>query len=128
MGLQRSVYIVALRMNLQENVRVACPSASTDHFIRRPNGAHVQPPGDLVESFASLDRARLTRMSEAARAEQLEARQLLMEYVDALWEDVQRAGERPDVGEKYQALAVIRELSRSMTTIAFEAVYEGQTP
>jgi hypothetical protein len=88
----------------------------------------VQPPGDLVESFASLDRARLTRMSEATRAEQLEARQLLMEYVDALWEDVQRAGERPDVGEKYQALAVIRELSRSMTTIAFEAVYEGGTP
>ncbi|MFD1529646.1 hypothetical protein [Pseudonocardia aurantiaca] len=85
------------------------------------------PPGDLVESFASLDRARLTRMSEAARADQLEARQLLMDYVESLWADVRRAGERPDVGEKYLALGVIRELSRSMTTIAFEAVY-GSRP
>ena len=81
------------------------------------------PPGDLVESFASLDRARLSRMSEAARGDQLAARQLLMDYVEALWADVQRAGERPDVGEKYLALGVIRELSQSMTTIAFEAVY-----
>ena len=81
------------------------------------------PPGDLVESFASLDRARLTRMNEAARADQLAARELLMDYVESLWADVQRAGERPDIGEKYLALGVIRELSRSMTTIAFEAVY-----
>ncbi len=50
-----------------------------------------------------------------------------MDYVEALWADVRRAGERPDVGEKYLALEVIRELSRSMTTIAFEAVY-GSRP
>jgi hypothetical protein len=87
----------------------------------------VQPPVDLVESFASLDRARLTRMSEAARADQLAARQLLMEYVEALWADVQRAGERPDVGEKYLALGVIRELSESMANIAFEAVYGSES-
>lgn len=87
----------------------------------------MQPPGDLIESFASLDRARLTRMTEGMKADQLAARQLLMEYVEALWADVERAGERPDVGEKYLALWVIRELSRSMTTIAFEAVYGGES-
>ena len=87
----------------------------------------MQPPGDLVEAFASLDRARLTRMSESARGDQLAARQLLTEYIEALWADVQRAGERPDVGEKYLALGVIRELSQSMTTIAFEAVYGSES-
>jgi uncharacterized protein with von Willebrand factor type A (vWA) domain len=84
-------------------------------------------PEDLVESFASLDRARLTRMGADARMQQLDARQLLREYLDALWADVQRAGERPEVGEKYVALGIVRELSRSMTTVAFEAVYSGET-
>jgi hypothetical protein len=88
----------------------------------------VQLPEDLVEAFASLDRARLTRMSESAREGQLAARQALLDYVEALWQDVQRAGERPDVGEKYQALAVVRELSRSLTAVAFSAVYDRQSP
>jgi hypothetical protein len=88
----------------------------------------VQIPEDLVESFASLDRARLTRMGDAERAGQLAARQALLDYVEALWQDVQRAGERPGVGEKYQALAVVRELSRSLTAVAFDAVYDRQSP
>jgi hypothetical protein len=41
---------------------------------------------------------------------------------------VQRAGERPDIGEKYQALAIVRGLTRSMTTVAFDAVYDRQPP
>jgi hypothetical protein len=88
----------------------------------------VQLPEELVEMFATLDRARLTRMSEPARTEQLAARQAMHDYVEALWQDVQRAGERPDVGDKYEALAIVRELSRSMTSVAFEAVYDQQAP
>jgi hypothetical protein len=78
----------------------------------------------LVEAFASLDGARLTRMSGEARQQQLNARQLLWEYVDALWDDVQRAGERPEVGDKYEALTVVRSLTRSMRAVAFDAVYD----
>jgi hypothetical protein len=88
----------------------------------------VQRPEELIASFASLDRARLTRMGEGERADQLAARQALLEYVEALWQDVRRAGERPDVGEKYDALAAVRELARSLTTIAFDAVYDRQSP
>jgi hypothetical protein len=88
----------------------------------------VQIPEELVTSFASLDRARLTRMSEAQREGQLAARQALLEYVEALWQDVQRSGERPDIGEKYQALAIMRELTRSLTAVAFDAVYDRQSP
>ncbi len=88
----------------------------------------MQRPEELITAFASLDRARLTRMGEGERADQLAARQALLEYVEALWQDVQRAGERPDVGEKYDALAVVRELARSLTTIAFDAVYDRQAP
>jgi hypothetical protein len=85
-------------------------------------------PEELVDSFASLDRARLTRMSEPERETQLAARQNFLEYVEALWQDVQRAGERPDVGDKYQALAIMRELARSLTEVAFDAVYDARSP
>jgi hypothetical protein len=88
----------------------------------------VQLPEDVVESFAALDRARLTRMDEGARAEQLRARQVLLDYLEALWQDVRRSGEKPDVGDKYQALAIVRELTRSLTAVAFDAVYDRQTP
>ena len=83
----------------------------------------VKPPSELVAAFASLDEARLTRSEQHVRAEQLHARQVLQDYIDGLWQDVQRSGERPDVGEKYLALALVRELSRSLTTVAFDAVY-----
>lgn len=85
-------------------------------------------PPEFVTAFASLDRARLTRMNEAARSTQLDARQLLRQYVEALWQDVQRSGERPDVGEKYQALAIVRELTRSLATVAFDAVHDNRSP
>jgi hypothetical protein len=81
---------------------------------------------DLLEAFASLDAARLTRMSGAARQQQLDARQLLSEYVDSLWEDVRRAGERPEVGDKYHALAAVRSLTHSLRTVAFDAVYDTE--
>ena len=81
---------------------------------------------DFVKTFASLDRARLTHMNGEARQQQLDARQLVWEYVDALWQDVQRAGERPEIGDKYQALAVVRSLARSLRTVAFDAVYDAE--
>jgi hypothetical protein len=87
----------------------------------------MEDPGNLAETFASLDRARLSRMDERVRTGQLDARQAFQDYVEGLWQDVQRSGERPDVGEKYQALAVVRELARTLTSVAFDAVY-GQSP
>ena len=80
--------------------------------------------GDIVAAFASLDRARLNRMNEQDRAHQLDARQLVLDYVEALWQDVQRAGERPEIGDKYQALAAVREVTRSLTAVAFDVVYD----
>ena len=38
------------------------------------------------------------------------------------------SGEQPDVGEKYGSLAVVREMTRSLTAVAFDAVYDRQTP
>jgi hypothetical protein len=83
---------------------------------------------ELVDAFASLDRARLTRTSQSERERQLAARQSLLEYVDSLWDDVQRSGERPDIGEKYQALATVRALTRSLTSVAFDATYDRWPP
>lgn len=78
---------------------------------------------DLTDAFGSFDRARLMRMSETDRASQLDARQLLDDYVNALWADIERAGERPAVGDKYHAIAAMRELIATLRTIAFDAVY-----
>jgi hypothetical protein len=83
---------------------------------------------EFVETFASLDRARLTRMDETDRERQLIARQVLLEYVETLWEDVQRSGERPDIGDKYQALTTVRALTRSLSSVAFDAVYDRWPP
>ena len=85
-----------------------------------------QPAHDLVEAFDPFDRARLARMSEADRASQLDVRQLLHDYVEGLWADIEQAGERPAVGEKYQAIAAMRELTGALRAIAFEAVYNAQ--
>jgi hypothetical protein len=86
---------------------------------------HQYTAHDLADAFGPFDRARLVRMSEAGRASQLDARQLLHDYVDGLWADIRRAGERPAVGEKYQAIAAMRELTGMLRTIAFEAVYDA---
>ncbi|WP_214369268.1 hypothetical protein [Pseudonocardia sp. H11422] len=84
------------------------------------------PAPDLDEAFAAFDRARLAASDESVRTAQLAARQLLYDYVDNLWRDIERSGERPATGEKYRAVAVMRELTRALRTVAFEAVYDAQ--
>jgi len=80
---------------------------------------------DLVTAFAALDSARLSHMDQAARSEQLDARETIRSYVESLWQDVQRSGEHPEVGDKYQALALVRELARSLTVTAFDQTHDG---
>jgi hypothetical protein len=86
---------------------------------------HQHTAHDLANAFGPFDRARLTRMSEADQASQLDARQRLHDYVDGLWADIQRAGERPAVGDKYQAIAAMRELTGVLRATAFDAVYDA---
>jgi hypothetical protein len=82
---------------------------------------------EFVDTFASLDRARLSRMDQAARSSQLDAREMVRHYVEALWQDVQRSGENPEIGDKYTALALVRELTRSLTNVAFDATHDGKS-
>lgn len=82
---------------------------------------------NFVDVFASLDRARLSRMDVTAQSEQLAAREVVRHYVEALWQDVQRSGERPDIGDKYVALATVRELMRSLTVVAFDVTHDSAT-
>ena len=85
----------------------------------------MDSPPDFIATFASIDRARLSRMDQAAWSTQLDARELVRHYVEALWQDVQRAGESPEIGEKYRALAIVRELVRSLTVVAFDVTHDG---
>ena len=79
---------------------------------------------EFIEVFASLDRARLSRMSQSEQSEQLDVRESVRQYVEALWRDVQRSGEHPEVGDKYQALAIVREVTRSLTVVAFDVTHD----
>ncbi|HEX4248484.1 MAG TPA: hypothetical protein VH008_11540 [Pseudonocardia sp.] len=89
-----------------------------------------RPGLELAEAFAPFDRNRLENTDPAARAGQLAARQLFYDYIDELWKDVERAGERPAVGEKYQAITNLRDLAQALRSTAFEAVYgnPGEAP
>ena len=117
--------------------RVTCPNFSLgpDDPLRpaaqvnsdRNNGRTTvtapRPGLELAEAFAPFDRTRLVKSDLTSRTAQLAARQLLYDYVAELWNDVDRAGERPSVGEKYQAIASLRELTEVLRSTAFEAVY-----
>lgn len=79
---------------------------------------------DLAAAFGAFDRARLGRMDADALRAQLAARELLGEYVEALWQDVQRSGEKPEEGDKYRSIAAMVELTRALRMVAFDAVYD----
>ena len=80
---------------------------------------------DFIDTFASIDRARLSRMDHDAWSAQLDAREVVRHYVESLWQDVERSGENPQIGEKYQALAIVRDLVRSLTIVAFDVTHDG---
>jgi hypothetical protein len=79
----------------------------------------------FIEDFAAIDRARLSRMDEAAGSAQLQAREAVRHYVEALWHDVERSGESPETGAKYEALAIVRDLVRSLTIVAFDVTHDS---
>jgi hypothetical protein len=80
---------------------------------------------EFIATFASIDRARLSRMDPTTWPAQLDAREAVRHYVEMLWQDVERAGENPGGGEKYQALAIVRDLVRSLTIVAFDVTHDA---
>jgi hypothetical protein len=82
-----------------------------------------RPGLELAEAFTPFDRPRLVNCDTASRVAQLAARQALYDYVDELWKDIDRAGEHPEVGEKYLAITSLRELTQVLRSTAFESVY-----
>ena len=80
---------------------------------------------DFIAAFAAIDRARLSRMDDDTGSAQLEAREVVRHYVEALWQDVERAGESPEQGEKYEALSIVRDLVRSLTIVAFDVTHDS---
>jgi hypothetical protein len=84
---------------------------------------------EIVEAFVPFDRARLAHSSEPLRAAQLAARQLIYEYIDQLWRDIDRSGESPSGGEKYQAVRYMLDLAKVLRGTAFESLYgsEGES-
>ena len=80
-----------------------------------------------MEASASVEGAGLIHIDQAARSAQLDARHPAAARRGALWQDVWRSGERPEVGDRCRALSLVRELSRSMITVAFVTVHDGRS-
>lgn len=125
------------RRNIGGNVRRVTPGARAPLRRRRSGSSSthsapgpgrrfvtgVDPGAELADAFAHFDRARLAHSDRATRAAQLAARQAVYEYVEELWRDIGRSGESRAAEGKYQAIASIRELTKSLRGAAFEAVY-----
>jgi hypothetical protein len=86
----------------------------------------VHRPTDLLEAFASLEGAHLIHIDPAAGFAQLDARHPAAARRGALWQDVWRSGERPVIGDQCRALSLVRELSRSVITVALVTVHDGR--
>lgn len=65
----------------------------------------------LTDAFRRHDVDRLANMTPAQRAEQADARRVLFEYVDAMWDEAKAAGKRPDDDPDFDAVTAMRDLT-----------------
>jgi len=129
--------------NAQPSTRwpIHSPDRPAPRIIKPPATAWtVAPPSDATVLFGGTDLSRWEKDGGGAAAWKVEndyvastgvklitvdARETFRSYVESLWQDVQRSGEHPEVGDKYQALALVRELARSLTVVAFDETHDG---
>jgi hypothetical protein len=95
----------------------------TDHpFPYRDAHRHQLAVLDLVGDWSQRhDQPALAALSAAQRAEQLAARRVLWEYLNALWEAPRARGESPADLPDYDAVAALRELFAELVAAAEQA-------
>lgn len=80
---------------------------------------------ELIDAFAEHDATGLAALDEAGRAAQLQARQALYDYVDAIWEGAKARDLDPAVRPEWNAVAGLRDLATALVEQASQAQVEA---
>lgn len=75
----------------------------------------------LADAFDAYDQAALAALTPAQRAEQLQARWVLHQHVDAIWEDAKSRGLNPAVRPEWGVVAGLRDLTAALHDRATQA-------
>ncbi len=76
---------------------------------------------EILNAFHDHDEKALTELNAHGRAEQLEARQVFYDYVDAIWEQAKGAGLSPADLPEFDAVAALRDLAAELVSNAEQA-------
>lgn len=76
---------------------------------------------ELIDAFVERDAAGLAALDAAGRAEQVQARQALYDYVDRIWEDAKARGLDPAVRPDWNVVAGLRDLTNALVEQAGQA-------
>jgi hypothetical protein len=76
---------------------------------------------ELIDAFTEHDSAGLAELDAAGRAEQLDARQKLYDYVDRIWEDAKARGLDPAAQPEWNVVAGLRDLTFALAGQASQA-------
>lgn len=105
--------------DLAQRVATINAEIAQQHYVR-----HQSAVAELIDGFHSHDMAALAAMTPQERAEQERARAAMLDYLDGMWDDLNRRGLRPaDHPGQYNAVAALRDLT---SHLHFGAVQQAQ--
>lgn len=76
---------------------------------------------ELTAGFAEHDGNGLAVLDPAGRAAQLQARRMLLDYIDELWQAAERRGLNPAMRAEWNAVAGLRDLAFDLVEYASNA-------
>jgi hypothetical protein len=76
---------------------------------------------ELIDAFAEYDAAGLAELDAVGRAEQLQARHVLYNYVDRIWEDAKARGLEPASHPEWSVVAGLRDVTNALLEQAMQA-------
>ncbi|MEV4826500.1 hypothetical protein [Micromonospora sp. NPDC049274] len=76
---------------------------------------------ELIDAFVEHDAAGLAALDATGRAEQVQARRALYDYVDRIWEDAKARGLDPAVRPDWNVVAGLRDLTNALVEQAGQA-------
>jgi hypothetical protein len=110
------------RRNRPDSRPMAAAAAGAGYDREYEPWEHQSMAIALVDAFDAYDQAVLAALTPAQRAEQLEARWTLYQYVDAIWEDAKDRGLDPAVRPEWNVIAGLRDLTGAL----FEQVNQAR--
>ena len=100
--------------NRRDHGRSARPAVDDAYDRDYDPAEHQSMAIALADAFDAYDRTALAALAPAQRAEQMEARWALYQYIDAIWEDAKHRGLNPAEDPEWQVIAGLRDLTDAL--------------